>query len=82
MNRDKYLEAQPVKSCGIGPNGTKAHGWWYGEKKELCVYIDGNDGSGCHWVTIPRRSIEAWLRATVQQPATLNSAAALEKPPQ
>ena len=63
----KYRKPQKVAKAGIGPNdGGNTDAWWYGEEKKLLVYIDGNDGRGCHWAHIPRRSIEAWLKATAQ----------------
>jgi hypothetical protein len=65
----KYLKPQHTLKVGVGPNGQPADGWWYGEQKELSVYITANDGGGCHWAKIPRRSIEAWLRATAPQTA-------------
>lgn len=65
MKRNKYLAPQRTLKVGVGPNGKPANGWWYGEDKSLAVYIDS--GNGCHWAKIPRKSVEAWLRATPQQ---------------
>ena len=63
MSISKYRKPQRSIKAGVGGGGKLAEGWWYGETKALLVYIDANDGTGCHWAKIPRRSIEAWLKA-------------------